>query len=390
MTSSAVVVSYRPGTWLGPCLASVAGQFDEVVLMDNGSEGAEASTVGRKMGARVFRSEVNRGFAPAVNVGASAARGDILALLNDDAVAGPDWLATATRLLSQPTVAAVGPKIVLAQAYREVALDDGPWQVEGDPRTLGRQLRSVTVDGRQVLADAVGPGLHRLEGGPDGPWRWTAGRAPWYVPLASGAGAGDVTILVDGEPAPPGRVVKLVNSAGTFLDTRGYGGDIGADCADDGGFDHQAERFGLSGCALVTRMGTWRSLGPFAAPFFAYYEDIDWCWRAQLGGMKVIYDPSATVVHHRSASSGGKRQPGVRVMAERNRTLSMVRNGPRPLVARALADRAKQGPDGGVRSGVARLLPWAMSTRAALSRYWSLRPEEVWSAWAGTNAPPPE
>ena len=34
-------------------------------------------------------------------------------------------------------------------------------------------------------------------------------------------------------------------------------------------------------------------------------------------------------------------------MAERNRTLSMVRNGPRPLVAKALRDRARNGPDGG-------------------------------------------
>ncbi|HMK96517.1 MAG TPA: hypothetical protein VK425_03160, partial [Acidimicrobiales bacterium] len=188
---------------------------------------------------------------------------------------------------------------------------------------------------------------------------------------------------VDGEEVPLGPVVRLVNSAGAFLDRRGYGGDIGAGVPDDGRFDIPGERFGLSGVAMVTRMETWRHIGPFAGPFFAYYEDMDWCWRAQLQGMTLKYDPAAIVEHRRSASSGGEHDPGVRVMAERNRTLSLVRNGPRRLVAKGLVDRARNGPDAGVRAGIARLLPWALTTRARLSRQWRARPEEVWARWAG-------
>ena len=59
----------------GPCLASVAGQADQVVLIDNGSEGAVASRIGREAGATVVRCPVNTGFAPAVNLGAGIARG---------------------------------------------------------------------------------------------------------------------------------------------------------------------------------------------------------------------------------------------------------------------------------------------------------------------------
>ena len=62
---------------------------------------------------------------------------------------------------------------------------------------------------------------------------------------------------MNGEPAPPGRVVRLINSAGGFLDDRGYGGDIGANTPDDGQFDQVADRFAVSGCALVTRRETW-------------------------------------------------------------------------------------------------------------------------------------
>ena len=96
MKASVVVVSYHPGEWLSPCLASLGSQADEVVLVDNGSSGAVASEIGRRAGARVLRFESNTGFAPAADAGASASSGEILGFLNDDAVAGPGWLAAAT------------------------------------------------------------------------------------------------------------------------------------------------------------------------------------------------------------------------------------------------------------------------------------------------------
>ena len=180
-----------------------------------------------------------------------------------------------------------------------------------------------------------------------------------------------------------------MNSAGSFLDDRGYGGDIGANTPDDGQFDEAAHRFAVSGCAFVTTKATWSRIGPFAGRFFAYYEDIDWCWRAQLAGRRVVYNPAATVEHRHSASSGGRHQPWVRVMSERNRTLTMVRNGPRPLVAKALRDRTRNGPDGGVRAGIARLLPWALATRGQMERHWDMGPGQVWGRWAGVDAAAP-
>ena len=333
----------------------------------------------------MLRFESNTGFAPAADAGAIASSGEILAFLNDDAVAGPGWLAAATKALADELTAAVGPKVVLSTRYREIRYPDADWSAPGDPRPLGRQIRSVKVNGRELLGTAAGPGLYRLETGSGGDrWRWTAGPRPWYVPLLDADGTAEV--MVDGQPAPPGPLVRLINSAGAFLDTRGYGGDIAADLPDDGRFDEPAERFAISGSAFVTRRATWHEIGPFAARFFAYYEDMDWCWRARLAGKRILYDPSATVEHRRSASSGGEHQPWVRVMSERNRTLTMVRNGPRRVATKALRDRYAEGPDGGVRSGVARLLPWAIASRARLARRWAMTPEEVWERWAGQGA----
>ena len=391
MRTSVVIISYRPSEWLAPCLTSVMDQADEVVLVDNGSEGAAASRLGEQTGARVVRLPSNTGFAPAVNLAVAQCGGELIGLLNDDAIAGPGWLAAAAEALKDEAVAAVGAKVVLTTRYREVRFPDQEWFAPGDRRPLGRQLRSVTVDGDELLDAAIGPGLYRAEGSAhseNGRWRWTAGERPWYVPLPDADQA--AVVLVNGEPAPPGRVVRLVNSAGGFLDDRGYGGDIGADTPDDGQFDEKADRFAVSGSAFVTRKKTWAELGPFAGRFFAYYEDVDWCWRAQLAGRRLVYDPTATVEHRRSASSGGEHRPWVRVMSERNRTLTMVRNGPGRLVVKALRDRLDNGPDGGVRAGIARLLPWALASRARMERRWEAKAETVWERWAGVDAAEPQ
>ena len=47
-------------------------------------------------------------------------RGDVVALLNDDAVAGPEWLASAVAVLTDPGVAAVGPKILFPWPFAEI------------------------------------------------------------------------------------------------------------------------------------------------------------------------------------------------------------------------------------------------------------------------------
>lgn len=376
MTSSVVILSYRPGDWLAESVASVVDQADEVVVVDNGSRSAEASLIARRAGARVVRSERNLGFAGGVNLGVASSTGDILALLNDDAVAEPDWLARAEEVLSDPEVAAVGPKIRLATPYREVLLPDH-YAAPADHRSLGRQLRSVTVEGVEVVDDLLG-GVYPVEGSGDDRWRWSIAGRPWYVPLAPALVAASgraprvlpqgLEVLIDGACAPPGATCRLINSAGLYLRPDGYAGDVGLGAPDDGRFDERKDRFGLSGTALVLRAETWHRLGPLASTFFAYYEDIDWCWRANLAGLRLVYDPSSVVDHRRSATSGGAA--AVRVMAERNRTLCMVRNGPLPQTLAALVQRWKEGPDGGVREAIARQIPWAVGTRLSS---WSRR-----------------
>ena len=386
---------------MGRCLESVRDQADEVLLVDNGSESAAATDIGRTLGARVIRLTENQGFASAVNAGVASARGDVVALLNDDAVAGPTWLESATRLLSSAEVAAVTPRLLLARRFAEIVLDDDEHWAPGDARPLGRRLSSATLDGEDVLSFLAGPGVHQLEEGAGGErWRWTAGRLPFYAPIReepelAGAEPGrqesrvttELELVLGGEPVPVRRVVDLVNSAGSYLRRDGYAGDCGADLPDDDRWGLSRECFAATGAALVTTAAALARVGSFERSFFAYYEDTDWCWRARLQGYRIIYDPAATVRHVRGLTSGGSLAGRTRFLAERNRLLTLARCAPLRVAAREAKRKWTGGRDDGVAGTLARSLPAALTQRAHLRRSWVVGCREVYERWAGVDVP---
>jgi len=386
-SSSVIVVSHRPGSWLAECLASALPQASEVVVVDNGSTDREASAIARRAGATVVHASRNLGFAGGVNLGLRHAGGEIIALLNDDAVAGPGWLEAARNVLSDPTVAAVTPKVVLDGLFAEVVVEDEPWFAPGDHRPLGRQLRSVTVDGAEVLGELLGAGVYDCErsavdGRPD-VWRWTSGREPFYLKVSDPALA--ETVRVNGEPIEVRSLCTLVNHAGNFLERHGIAGDFGFAAPDDGRFDQPAERFGFSGTAPVFRSETLAKVGGLAGPFFAYNEDTDWCLRARLAGLRIVYDPGATVRHRLSATSGGAVDPFVQFLAQRNALLCLVRNAPADVARRFVWRQIRQGSGSGVRRSMVRRLPWALATRRRMRHLLVEDRRRVWDRWAGAD-----
>lgn len=64
--------------------------------------------------------------------------------------------------------------------------------------------------------------------------------------------------------------------------------------------------WGSTAC-LIGSTELFRQLGGFDADtFFLYCDDVDFCWRARLAGLKVIHQPSAVVFHDkRLANDGG-------------------------------------------------------------------------------------
>jgi len=85
-------------------LRSLAGQTGvdfETIVVDNGSTDGSAELAETEFGARVIRNAENRGYCAANNQGMAAARGEFIALLNNDAEAAPGWLAALVRACSK-------------------------------------------------------------------------------------------------------------------------------------------------------------------------------------------------------------------------------------------------------------------------------------------------
>jgi len=394
VTTSVIVVSYRVHGWLERCLESVADQADEVLLVDNGSPGGAVGAIGRRCGAAVETLDRNRGFAGGVNAGLRRVKGDLVALLNDDAMAEPGWLASAAKVLADPTVAAVGPKILFPWKFAEIRLDEEPHFAPPDPRPLGRTIARVELNGRPVaLGSLRGAGLHELEhevrDGAERDFRWTAGAGPILVPLDDGlpstdaAAATDPTVTVDGEPVPVTRTVDVISCAGVYLSTEGHAGDYGFEAPDDGSFDQPAERFAATGAALVARAETFARLGGLAESFFAYYEDVDWCWRARLAGLRILYEPTGVVRHVGGASTGGPASDSVRRLAARNRIRTLARNAPLEVLWAEARSRVDRPP------WMAFSLPTAIAQsvveRRRLAPTRALTPSLVWTEWAGRD-----
>lgn len=145
---SVLVLAWRSAPFVLDCLAAVAASVErvayEVVLVLNEPT---PELVGRVAAgvqhATVLRTRANVGFAGAVNLAASRARGELLVLLNDDAEPHPGWLEhLVDAALRRPSAAAVGSLVLLPdttiQEAGSVVWSDG-WTF-----TAGRGLAGTT------------------------------------------------------------------------------------------------------------------------------------------------------------------------------------------------------------------------------------------------------
>jgi GT2 family glycosyltransferase len=102
---------------------------------------------------------------------------------------------------------------------------------------------------------------------------------------------------------PDGRI----QHAGGYVDARGKASHFGYREPDSGQFDEQREVDFVTGAALAISRAALEEIGPLDERFhLAYYEDVDWCYRAHEANYRVLYAPKAVLVHkERSTSSDG-------------------------------------------------------------------------------------
>lgn len=118
--------------------------------------------------------------------------------------------------------------------------------------------------------------------------------------------AGAVILLAD----KPG----FVNSAGNPLHVLGlsWAGHLGEPVAGLGDVRPPAS---VSGACMAVRRELWDRLHGFPPEFFAYFEDLDLCWRTRLVGLRVDLVTEARALHHYEFSRNDLKM----YLMERNR-----------------------------------------------------------------------
>jgi len=94
---------------------------------------------------------------------------------------------------------------------------------------------------------------------------------------------------------------EYAGAAGGFIDKYGYPfcrGRIFLRIEEDHGqYDDAREIFWATGACLFVKAKIYHQMGGLDEDFFAHMEEIDFCWRLQNHGYKIMYCPISTVFH---------------------------------------------------------------------------------------------
>ena len=164
----------------------------EIIVVDDASNPPLAVAL-RDLPITLLRQERNIGQSAARNLAASLASGAVLAFIDNDCVAEPDWLRTLLPYLADPAVAIVGGRVIAPSADGAVAafeavrspLDMGAVATEVTPTAAVSYLPTCNLLVRLDALLAQGGFDARLRIGEDVDFIWRvlrSGSRAWYAP----------------------------------------------------------------------------------------------------------------------------------------------------------------------------------------------------------------
>lgn len=125
---------------------------------------------------------------------------------------------------------------------------------------------------------------------------------------------------------------EYAGAAGGFIDKYGYpfcrGRFFDVLEEDKGQYDTDLQIFWATGAALFVRAEVFHKLGGLDDDFFAHMEEIDFCWRINNAGYKIMMNPRS-VVYHIGGGTLPKQNPFKTYLNYRNDLFLLLKNLPR-------------------------------------------------------------
>ncbi len=126
---------------------------------------------------------------------------------------------------------------------------------------------------------------------------------------------------------------QQLDSTGDYYTVWGLPYPRGRGESDLNKYDSAPDIFGASGGASLYRVTMLAKIGLFDEDFFAYYEDVDLSFRAQLAGWKVRFVPQS-VAYHQIGGTSGKLRGFTTYQTLKNLPMLYIKNVPRRYLFR--------------------------------------------------------
>lgn len=161
---------------------------------------------------------------------------------------------------------------------------------------------------------------------------------PTFISRLVAAGQRDPNIgvvcgkLLRWQPEAPNPKTNILDSAGIYFTRNLRHLDRGADEPDRGQYERMEYVFGATGAAALYRRAMAEDVAIdgefFDRDFFAYREDADLAWRAQILGWRCLYVPGAVAWHQRRVTPERRSQLPLIINwhSVKNRFLMRVKN----------------------------------------------------------------
>ena len=124
------------------------------------------------------------------------------------------------------------------------------------------------------------------------------------------------------------RKRPIITSYFPPLFLNGYPLQIGYGEKDEGQYNYIREVFGACACSALYKREMLDQVGLLDEDFFAYLEDVDFSWRANLLGWKCLYVPTSLVYHVSSATGNSTKQ----YFLVRNETFCLLKNASSAMI----------------------------------------------------------
>lgn len=147
----------------------------------------------------------------------------------------------------------------------------------------------------------------------------------WLRELVASAFADEKIAIAQPKIFLYGENEKLANTFGNKINYLGFGFCGHYKKQDNSTFEHDQEIVSASGASMLIKKTAFLKIGNLDEKFFAYLEDQDLSWRAQLQGFKIVLSAKSTM-HHKYVFKKNARNSWKFFTLERNRLYFLFKN----------------------------------------------------------------